>query len=150
MNTNIPKILLPVTLAILVTSALAAIYWSTSVTNTGIIIAYGCKVYLEDKVTESYTVNWGNIVVNTVTTQYRWIYNNGTGANIKWTHDAPIYLQLKTYYEQPVGTWNQWNTGTTLSFSQGQWLHIKLELTTLPDSISHLGSFQFSITIELT
>jgi len=147
---NIAKILLPTILAILITSTMATIYWSTSITNTGTIIAYGCKVYLEDKATESYNINWGNLPVNTATTQYRWIYNNGTGTNIQWTHNAPSYLQLKTYYEQPTGTWNLWNTGTTISLTQSQWLHIKLELTTLPESINHLGSFQFSITIELT
>ena len=150
MKSHMLKILLPVSLTLLIASVLATVYWNTTLTNTGNIIAYGCKIYLEDKTTESYNVNWGDIAVNSVATQYRWIYNNGAGANIEWNHDAPSYLQLKTYYEQPAGTWNLWNPGTSLSLSQGQWLHIKLELTALSDAINHIGSFQFNTSIELT
>lgn len=150
MKNHVLKIMLPISLTFLVAFALATIYWNTTLTNTGTIIAYGCKIYLEDKLTENYQVNWDNIPVNGSLTQYRWIYNNGTGANIQWSHDAPSYLQLKTYYEQPEGTWNLWNTGTTPSFSPGQWLHMKLELTALSDAIGHVGAFNFIAYIELT
>jgi len=146
----IPKILIPVSLSILIGYALATTYWSTSMQHRGTIIAHGCKVYLEDKVTENYEVSWSDIAVSGSLTQYRWIYNNGTGANIKWSHDAPSYLQLKKYYEKPQGTWNVWNTGTPLSFSQGEWLHIKIELTALADAINHVGAFQFKVYLELT
>ena len=150
MKSHMLKILLPISLTLVIASVLAILYWNTTITNTGNIIAYGCKVYLEDKTTESYNVNWGDIAVNSFTTQYRWIYNNGTGANVEWNHDAPSYLQLKAYYEQPAGTWNLWNPEISLSLSQGQWLHIKLELTALSDAINHIGSFQFNTSIELT
>lgn len=150
MKNHMLKILFPISLTLLIASALATVYWNTTITNTGNIIAYGCKVYLEDETTESYNVNWGNVAVNSVATQYRWIYNNGTGANIEWNHDTPSYLQLKAYYEQPPGIWNLWNPGTSLSLSQGQYLHVKLELTALSDAINHVGSFQFHTYFELT
>lgn len=150
MKSHVLRILFPIFLTLLIASVLATVYWSTTIRNTGNIIAYGCKVYLEDKTTESYNVNWDDIPVNSSTTQYRWIYNNGTGASIEWGHDALSYLQLRTYYEQPAGTWNVWDSGTSLSLSKGQYLHIKLELTALSDAINHIGLFQFNTYIELT
>jgi len=150
MKSHVLHILLSISLTLLIASAIATVYFRATLTNTGSIIAHGCKVYLEDETTESYSVNWGDIAVNSSAIQYRWIHNNGTGANVEWGHDAPSYLQPKIYYEQPVDTWNLWDPGTLLSFSQGQWLHIKLELTSLPDAINHIGSFHFNTYIELT
>ena len=147
---HIFQILVPVFIILSVNFALAAVYWNTTITSTGNIVAYGCRVYLEDKGTENYNVNWGDIAVNSSSIQYRWIYNHGAGANIEWSHNAPSYLQLKIYYEQPTGTWNLWNPGTSKSLSQGQWLHTKLKLTALSDAINHIGAFQFNIYVELT
>lgn len=150
MRSQIAKIALPLFAVMAIASVLATVYWSANLTNTGYIIAHGCKVYLEDKTTENYNVDWGNLVVDSFATQYRWIYNNGTGASIVWNHDAPSYLQLKAYYEQPLGTWNLWSLGTSITFSQGQWLHVKYELTALPDAINHIGLFTFNTHIDVT
>lgn len=134
-------------------TCVAAVYLSVSIGNMGNIVAHGCKVYLDDKTTESYTINWGQIAVNQTVTNYRWIYNNGTYADttyLSWRHDAESYLSVKVYYELPDHTWQELAQGGKILFNKGTWLHTKIQLTTLPTAIDHLGSFGFNIFIELS
>jgi hypothetical protein len=142
------------TAAILVTfvACATAIYLTVSINNTGTIVAHGCKVYLDDKTTESYTISWGQIKVNQTLTNYRWLYNNGTAGsvNLFWNHNAASYLSLRIYYELPNQTWQELPQNQQMTFSQGQWLHLKITLTTLPEAVNHQGSFGFNIFVELT
>jgi hypothetical protein len=152
MEKTLPGII-TVTILVALVACATAIYLTISINNTGTIVAHGCKVYLEDKTTESYTINWGQIKVNQTLTNYRWLYNNSTATgniNLLWNHNAASYLSLKIYYELPNQTWQELPQNQQLTFTQGQWLHIKLTLTTLPEAINHQGSFGFSIFIELT
>ena len=147
-------LLITIVATLLVTSItfVTAIYLSIPLRNTGTIVAHGCKVYLDDKTTESYTINWGEIRVNQTLTNYRWIYNNSSvtsNANLTWRHNAPNYFTLKTYYQLPNLTWQELPQNQQVAFNQGTWLHTKLELTTLPDAINHQGAFTFDIFIEL-
>jgi len=146
---RIPKILILISLSVLMGYALAITYWSTSIQTGGTIIAYGCKVYLDDKTTECCEIHWGEIKVNSTVTQFRWVYNNATDTKISWRSNPPSYLQLRTYYQLTSGAWQTWTSGQTCSFSSGQWLHIKLELTALSDSVNNPGTFQFKIYMEL-
>jgi len=152
MEKTLPGIITATILVALVACA-TAIYLSISINNTGTIVAHGCKVYLENKTTESYTINWGQIKVNQTLTNYRWLYNNSTvteNINLLWNHNAASYFSLKIYYELPNQTWQELPQNQQITFTQGQWLHIKITLTTLPEAINHQGSFGFSIFIELT
>ncbi len=151
MQKTIPITLTTTLLALLATS-LAAIYLSVPLRNTGTIVAHGVKVYLDNQTTESYTITWGEIRINQTLTNYRWLYNNSTittPANLTWHHNAPAYLTLKMYQQLPNQTWQELAQNQQVTFNQSQWLHVKFELTTLPDAINHQGSFAFDIFIEL-
>jgi hypothetical protein len=152
MEKTLPGIITTTILVALVACA-TAIYLTISINNTGTIVAHGCKVYLEDKTTESYTINWGQIKVNQTLTNYRWLYNNSTvteNINLLWNHNAASYLSPKIYYQLPNQTWQELPQNQQITFNQGEWLHIKITLTTLPEAINHQGSFGFTIFIELT
>jgi len=151
MRSYMLKTLLLISLTLVTAHVLAATYSNAAITHAGNIIADD-RIYLGDKTTLSYRVNWGDITINKAITQYRWICNNGTGAYVKWNHSAPNYLQVRTYYEQPAGVWRLWYPETLLNLPQGQWLHIKFELTALSDAIDHTGAFQFDthfLVVEL-
>jgi alpha-tubulin suppressor-like RCC1 family protein len=132
--------------------SVAAVYYTATLRNTGTIVAHGCKIYLDDKTTESYTIAWGEMRVNQTLTNYRWVYNNSTvtnPANLTWHHNAPAYFTLKMYYQLPNLTWQELTQGQQTILNQTQWLHTRFELTTQPDAINHQGAFAFDIFIEL-
>ncbi len=152
MGKILPQIMIAATILLALVACATAILLTVSIRNTGIIVAHGCKVYLEDKTTESYTINWNEMRVNQTLTNYRWLYNNSTvtdNVNLSWHHNAPSYLSLRIYYELPNYTWEELPSNEQITFNQGEWLHIRIELTALPEAINHQGSFEFNIFIEL-
>lgn len=149
---TLPEIITATIILALIASA-TAVYLTISLNNTGTIVAHGCKVYLENKTTESYTINWGEIKINQTITNYRWIYNNGTvttNTNLTWYHNAPNHLTARIHCEQADHTWQELLQNQTKTFNSGEWIHTKIELTTLPDAINHQGPFTFNIFVGLT
>jgi len=114
--------------------------------STGIITVKGTatlKVFLEDKITENYELNWGTMDVESEKSMERW-YQSIKGVKLIWTHNAPSYIQLIQFVDSGTGFWYSWDRATTLTM-QSEWLHVSFHLKALAGAPA--GAFSFTITI---